>query len=653
MNIREIAKLAGVSVATVSKVINKKDQNISDDTRRRVLKIVKEYNYTPYAGVAKRREGKTFLVAIALDASQDHEYLGSLLMEDFRREGYSTLVCRSGSAEEEFRNLTAMCGYNPDGLVWDKREDSLEGCLEMIRAGNISFHLIDSHAPPSPNNSCIDYWQVGYTAAQYLIERKHNSLFCLARRRGYPESRFFQGFQMACLNRGIAANESMICVLEEQDGEVPGRLLLGSTGAVCFSEDMAAYLYEVSALKNRRVPKYLSVMGVRGSDRDNYLQPGLTSVLLPYKELSANVCYRLTADMDGFRAVEAAFATKPKVIDGQSVDMPFDFQKKKVVVVGSVNVDTLISLERFPQMGETNLVQSVAVMPGGKGLNQAVGISRLGLEAYLIAKIGKDYDGADAFNYLKDQHVSTEGVSHTSKSSTGRAYIHIQGDGEGGIAIYRGANDMLTAHDISQNIFVFQIASFCLLQTEVSMDAVEYAARLAYNEHVKILLKPSAIDSVPDSLLQKVFIFLPNENEIGRLCPGGDTYEDKAGYFLKKGVKNVIITLGNRGCYWSDGVRSQYFKAASFSAVDTTGAADAFAAALVACLIRGEQMETAIRNANFAAGFSTVKLGACAGMIDLPTLEFHINSGHTGQEVSGDTPVHSYTDPTQNKGGRD
>ncbi len=357
--------------------------------------------------------------------------------------------------------------------------------------------------------------------------------------------------------------------------------------------------------------------------------------------------------MDGFRAIEAAFATKPKVIDGQSVDMPFDFQKKKVVVVGSVNVDTLISLERFPQMGETNLVQSVAVMPGGKGLNQAVGISRLGLEAYLIAKIGKDYDGADAFNYLKDQHVSTEGVSHTSKSSTGRAYIHIQGDGEGGIAIYRGANDMLTAHDISQNIFVFQIASFCLLQTEVSMDAVEYAARLAYNEHVKILLKPSAIDSVPDSLLQKVFIFLPNENEIGRLCPGGDTYEDKAGYFLKKGVKNVIITLGNRGCYWSDGVRSQYFKAASFSAVDTTGAADAFAAALVACLIRGEQMETAIRNANFAAGFSTVKLGACAGMIDLPTLEFHINSGHTGQEVSGDTPVHSYTDPTQNKGGRD
>ena len=67
---------------------------------------------------------------------------------------------------------------------------------------------------------------------------------------------------------------------------------------------------------------------------------------------------------------------------------------------------------------------------------------------------------ADAFNYLKDNHVSTEGVSHTSKASTGRAYIHIQGDGEGGIAIYRGANDTLTVHDISQNIFVFQMASF-------------------------------------------------------------------------------------------------------------------------------------------------------------------------------------------------
>ncbi|WP_217957424.1 PfkB family carbohydrate kinase [Acutalibacter muris] len=652
MNIREIAKLAGVSVATVSKVINKKDQNISEDTRRRVLKIVKEYNYTPYAGVTKQREGKSFLVAIALDASQDHEYLGSLLIEDFRREGYSTLVCRSGSAQEEFRNLTAMLGYSPDGLVWDRREDSLDGCLDMIRARDIPFHLMDTHSPPAPNNSCIDFWQVGYTAARQLIQLRHTQLFCLARRRGYSEGCFFQGFQMACLDSGIAANESMVCVLEEQDGEVPGRLLLGSTGAVCFSEDMAAYLYELSQLKNRRVPKYLSVVGVQGNDRDCFLQPRLTSVLLPYRELSAHICRRLTADMDGFRAIEAAFVTKPSIISGQSVDVPFDFQKKKVVVVGSINMDTLISLERFPQMGETTLVQSVAVSPGGKGLNQAVGISRLGLEAYLIGKIGKDYDGADAFNYLKDNHVSTEGVSHTSKASTGRAYIHIQGDGEGGIAIYRGANDTLTVHDISQNIFVFQMASFCLLQTEVNIDAVEYAARLAYNEHVKILLKPSAIDSVPDSLLQKVFIFMPNENEIGRLCPGGETYEEKAGHFLGKGAKNVIITLGSRGCYWSDGVRSKYFKAASFSTVDTTGAADAFAAALVACLIRGEDMETAILYANFAAGFSTVKLGACAGMIDLPTLEFHINSGHTDQEASDNASVYSYTDSIQIKGGQ-
>lgn len=650
MNIREIARIAGVSVSTVSKVINKKDQNISDETRRRVLKIVKEYNYTPYAGISKHREEKTFLVAIALDASQEHEYLGSLLMEDFRREGYSTLVCRSGSPEEEYKNLTALCSYRPDGLVWVKREDSLEACLDTI--GDIPFHLIDDGSPPSPGNSCIDYWQVGYTAARYLIERKHTQLFCLARRRGYSESRFFQGFQVACLNSGIAADESTICVLEEQGGEVPGRLLLGSTGAVCFSEDTAAYLYEVSALKNRRLPKYLSVIGVRVRDRDNYLRPELTSVLLPYREMSANICRRLTADMDGFRSIEAAFVTKPKVIAGQSVDVPFDFQKKKVVVVGSINMDTLISLETFPHMGETTPVQSVAVMPGGKGLNQAVGISRLGLEAYLIGKIGKDYDGSDVFNYLKDNHVSTDGVSHTSKASTGRAYVHIQGDGEGGIAIYRGANSLLTAHDISQNIFVFQIASFCMLQTEVDMDAVEYAARLAYNEHVKILLKPSAIDSIPDNLLQKVFIFMPNENEIGRLCPGEDAYEAKAEYFLKKGVKNVIITLGSRGCYWSDGVRAQYFKAASFSAVDTTGAADAFAAALVACLIRGEPMEDAIRSANFAAGFSTVKLGACAGMIDLPTLEFHINSGHTDQEVPGGTPVHSNNDPTKNKGGQ-
>lgn len=628
MNIREIAQLAGVSVATVSKVINKKDQNISEETRKRVLKIVKEYNYTPYADISRQREGKSLLVAIALDASQEHEFLGSLLIESFRREGYSTLVCRSASPEEEFKNLTALCSYLPDGLVWDKREDAQERSLDMVRGKRIPVHFVDSFAPASPVSSCVDYQQIGYAATQYLIKKKHTQLFCLARRRGYLENCFFQGFHLACLHGGIAANETMICVLEEQGGDVPGRLLLGSTGAVCFSEDTAAYLYEVCARKNRRIPKYLSVLGVRGSERPNYLQPALASVLVPYRELAAHICRRLTADMEGFRSLETAFAAKPQVTEGESVDIPLDFQKKKVVVVGSINMDTLISLKTFPQIGETSLVQSIAVMPGGKGLNQAVGISRLGLEAYLIGKIGKDYDGAEVFNYLSDNHVGTEGISHTSKANTGVAYIHLQDDGESGIAIYRGANDALTAHDISANIFVFQIASFCMLQTELSMDAVEYAARLAYNQHVKILLKPSAIDSLPDSLLQKVFVFLPNENEISRLCPGEETYEAKAEYFLKKGAKNVIITLGSRGCYWSDGVQSQYFEAASFSAVDTTGAADAFAAALVACLIRGYPMKAAIRHANFAAGFSTAKLGACAGMIDLPTLEFYINSGH-------------------------
>lgn len=635
MNIKEIAQLAGVSVATVSKVINKKDQNISAETRQRVLKIVKEYNYTPYADISKQRETKSLLVAIALDASQEHEFLGSLLIENFRREGYSPIVCRSADPDEEFKNLSALCSYQLDGIVWDKREDSQDRCMEIIRAKNIPFHLIDSYSPPSLNNACVDYQQIGYAATRHLLENKHTKLFCVAQRRGYLESCFFQGFQLACLNSGIATDEAMICVLSEHGGEIPSRLLLGSTGAVCVSEELASYLYEASARKNRRIPKYLSVVSVQKSDHTNYWQPMLTSVLIPYRELAEHICYRLTADMEDRRSVEAAFVTKPQIIAGQSVDVPLEFQKKKVVVVGSINMDTLISLETFPRMGETALVQSVAIMPGGKGLNQAIGISKLGLEAYLIGKIGKDYNGAEIFNYLTDNHISIDGVSHTSKAATGHAYIHVQGDGESGIAIYRGANDVLTSHDISKNILAFENASFCLLQTEVDIDAVEYAASLAYSEHVKILLKPSAISSVPDNLLQKVFVFLPNESEISRLCSNEDTFEAKADYFLKKGVKNVIITLGSKGCYWSDGLRSQYFEAASFRTTDTTGAADAFAAALAVCLIRGFPMETAIRHANFAAGFSTTKLGACSAMIDQPTLEFYINSGHTDSEISG------------------
>lgn len=625
MNIKEIAKLAGVSVATVSKVINKKDQNISDETRQKVLRIVKEYNYSPYADVSGRGNAKTFLVGIALDASQEHELLGSLLVERFRKYGYSPIVCRSANPEEELKNLTVLCSHQIDGIVWDRRRDSFKKCEEVLKAKGVPCHFVNSYSAPAPQNTCIDYHELGYAAARHLIAHKHVQIFCTVQSRGYMETQFYNGFTLACMQSSIQVEEPMFCVLDEHDGEVPSRLLLNSTGVICFSENVVSDIYETMIRKNRRIPKYLSVIGLQ-TGRSAYFYPSLTAIPIPYADMAEHICSRLTAVMDGRRAIETTFRTKARVLEGASVDVPLNLQKKVAVIVGSINMDTYLSLETFPKMGETAMVKSTFIQPGGKALNQAVGISKLGLETHLIGKVGKDYASAEILDYLSQSHVNTEGILRTSKAGTGKAYIHVQSDGESGIVVYPGANDLLTSYDISQNASAFKSANFCLLQTEVNIEAIEYAAQLAYNNDVKILLKPSTLNEISDELIQKTFIFMPNENEMSRLCPSERSYESQAKYFLRKGAKNVIITLGGKGCFWSDGQQSQYFNAFSFQTMDTTGAADAFAAALVVYLIREVPMEYAIRYASFAAGFSTTKLGTCAALIDQATMEYQINS---------------------------
>ncbi len=646
MNIKDIARLTNVSVSTVSKVINHKDQSISEETRRRVLEVVKKYNYTPYGEIARKAGKKSFLLGLSLDVSQAHQALGAYIVEKSRQEGYAVILCRSSSPEEEYENISALCSYPIDGILWDRRRDFREESLEAIAKKGIPWWLMDFYSPCSPDNACLDYHKLGYAAAKHLLDYKHTRIMCMVQTRGPRENAFFQGFQEALLKNGLPVENSLLCVLEEHGGEIPARLLFDSTGAICFSQAIAAAIYAFVSRRGQQVPKHFSVVSIKNDQADGFY-PELTAIALPWQELASYVCYRLIAEIENRRAVETVFSTRILLEKGKSVDIPLSLRKKRVVLVGSINMDTLIHLKSYPKMGETSVAASVSVMPGGKSLNQAVAISKLGAEAYLIGRVGKDYDGGVVFEYLESQQVSTEGIVRTSKASTGHAYVHIQQDGESGIVIYSGANDFLCPQDISKNISAFQNASFCLLQTEVSSDVVEYAARAAYSEGVKILLKPAATNSISDELIKQVYIFLPNEREINLLCPQEASYEAKADYFLKKGAKHVIITLGHRGCYWSDGTHSRYFEATRVQAVDTTGAADAFAGALVVCLTRNLSMEESIRCATIAAGLSTAKLGACTAMVDQTTLSFYTASGTTLETIgtpplalAGNLPAH-------------
>jgi ribokinase len=191
------------------------------------------------------------------------------------------------------------------------------------------------------------------------------------------------------------------------------------------------------------------------------------------------VCRRLVAIIEQACGEEDSFKVVYHLTEGETVDVPITLRSRKMVVVGTLNMDTLISTESFPRTGQTSKAMRRATMPGGKGINQAIGAARLGAEVYLIGKMGKDYDGSKLFNLLKQNNVNTDGLLSTSKADTGHAYIYVQEDGESSIVIYEGANGCLTCEEIERQGRLFENASFCLLQTEMRMDLVTFTAELA------------------------------------------------------------------------------------------------------------------------------------------------------------------------------
>ena len=306
----------------------------------------------------------------------------------------------------------------------------------------------------------------------------------------------------------------------------------------------------------------------------------------------------------------------------KSIDLPAPLRKKRIIVAGSINMDILLTVKHYPQTGESISAESVSIIPGGKGINQAVGAIKLGAKVSLIGNVGRDFDGDMILNLLHENGVDATAVHVDEEHSTGKAYIHIQDDGESGIVLYGGANETVSAKALRLNERLFEDASFCLLQTEIPMEAVKTAVKIAQKHKVAIMLKPSAVKEIEEELLKGLDYFIPNRKELYRLCPIAGTLEEKAAWFLAKGVKTVIVTLDSDGCYVRTAEYEQYFPAVEiFKPVDTTGAADAFIAALSVFLSEHKKLPDALPYALYAAGFSTTRIGVVPSLIDRATLE--------------------------------
>ncbi|GAA1798405.1 ribokinase [Actinomadura chokoriensis] len=281
-----------------------------------------------------------------------------------------------------------------------------------------------------------------------------------------------------------------------------------------------------------------------------------------------------------------------------------------VVVVGSVNADLVVGVERRPAPGETVLGSDLAVHPGGKGANQAVAAARLGGRTGIVGRVGDDGHGALLRDALAAAGVDLAHLAATPGVPTGVALITVGPDGDNSIIVSPGANARLGPGDVAAARAMIAGAAVVSFQLEVPLPAVEAAARAAAEAGGRVVLNLSPPAPVPDGLLALCDPLVVNEHEAAFLLEGGGDPRDMAAALAAAGPRSVVVTLGADGAVVADGDGSAAIPSPETDAVDTTGAGDAFTAALCLRLARGDALRDAARYAARAGAAAVRGRGA-------------------------------------------
>ena len=290
---------------------------------------------------------------------------------------------------------------------------------------------------------------------------------------------------------------------------------------------------------------------------------------------------------------------------------------KHILVVGSINADMVIQTERMPLMGETIRGGGFCVNPGGKGANQAAALAKLGGCVKMMGCVGNDMYGDMMRQSLTQYGVQTDGVQTVSAVSTGVAVITVCG-GDNCIILDAGANGCITKESIDQNRALFAWADYCVLQLEIPLDTVVYAAQTAKQNGAYVILNPAPMCPLPDALLAATDLFVPNLSEaqlfLGHEINGLDGAKAAIGEIRARGIRDVIITLGGDGCVYSDGADILHHGIVEATVVDTTAAGDTFTAGVTVCLSEGKSMREAVRFATYASALCVGRNGAMASV---------------------------------------
>lgn len=293
----------------------------------------------------------------------------------------------------------------------------------------------------------------------------------------------------------------------------------------------------------------------------------------------------------------------------------------RITVIGSLNMDLVITTPKVPVMGETVLGSGFLTVPGGKGANQAVAAAKLGGNVTMIGCVGNDTFGEVLLNNLRQNSVDTSHMRILDGVPTGIAMIVVN-EGNNFIIVDPGANYQLTPQMIDSVEDLIKESCIMVVQLEIPLDTVERVIDIAKRNDVKILLNPAPAIKLEDSLLTKVDILTPNETECEIITDipiksVGDA-KNAVAYLMNKGVENVIVTMGGNGVVYNSGKEIIHKAVPNVKVVDTTAAGDSFSGALAVALSQGKSIDEAVDFGNIVGTLTVMKKGA---QTSLPTIE--------------------------------
>ncbi|MDA3977642.1 ribokinase [Gallibacterium sp. AGMB14963] len=253
----------------------------------------------------------------------------------------------------------------------------------------------------------------------------------------------------------------------------------------------------------------------------------------------------------------------------------------EIAVIGSNMVDLITYIDRMPKMGETLEAPNFQIGCGGKGANQAIAAAKLGASVLMLTKVGDDIFAENTINNFRNYGVNTDFIQKVDGVSSGIAPIFVDSSSQNRILIIKGANAYLKPIDIDNAEQQLRKCKIIILQLEVPLETVYYAIDFANKYNIPVILNPApACKELDISYACKCDFFMPNETELEILTGlpvfTMDEIRLAAQSLLRKGLKNLIVTLGNKGSIWLRGEEATVVEPYKVNAVDTSGAGDAF-----------------------------------------------------------------------------